>query len=1013
MPDTGRPTCPIHLFRRRDAGTSNWYQALPTTAHVRRMARLVLPLLLAVAVATAAAQDVQPSTGILQEYNLTVWTEREGLQSPRVLAVAQTSDGYLWLGTMNGLIRFDGTTFTPWNAISSTPLPAGRVQGLDATPDGALWVAYFSGTIARVFGSTAVVHNTVTPATGGIVNAITADRSGVLWVAARSGLLRVEGGAFTRLGEPDGLPDGPVLNAYEDEQRNLWISSNTGIFRRRHGDARFEPVMSASYFDHRITVDHAGVAWITDPRRGFQRMGEPDTSGRAMTAGPLPGLGVQILSSKRGAMWVATLGQGLWRVRDPARPNAIEVLDAEQGMLNEVVRCLLEDREENIWIGTDYGLYRLSRNKLIPLQRLGVVRVVQADAEGVWVGTSTGLIHFEGTSRRTYTRELPSPFVSALHLDAHGALWIATDVGVVVRRAGAFHSVPIRGIEQLNRIYSMVVDDDERLWLADFNRGLFRTGPTGLEPVDLPNLDHRAVLSVHPDMERRLWVALSDGGLGFIARQPDGRFSFTRPEGMPSTTARLQAVVQQQPGDLWLITSDGAWHWTGDRVVSVSEANGLPSTQFTAGAFDADGSVWLGSGAGVLRLDPASVDLLSRNRRAKITYGYWDAYDGAAGMPVWFGTPAVTRDASGRLWFVTANGLSIAEPAHLRGTTTLPPVVIQSVSAGSKRVPFESNLVLPPRSSPIEIDYATVMLSAAHKVRFRYRLENFENEWTDAGTRRQAIFTNLPPGEYRFRVMAIATDGSSSESTATLPFVVRPAITQTPWFFAGLAIALSLVLWSAWRMRLQYVQQQFALVIHERIRMSREIHDTLLQSLIGVALQLDVLGSSDSVSEESRTALTRVRRELEEDIRETRQSIWNLRSPKLEHSDLASTLREAGRRIAAGAAVGVHVTVEGTPRRLRLDIEQEILRITEQALVNAVRHASASEVAVGLHFDPHAVRLTVTDNGRGFDLSQISGESNFHYGLASMRERAEELGGRFTLRTEPGRGTAIEASVPA
>ncbi|MGC4081149.1 MAG: triple tyrosine motif-containing protein [Vicinamibacterales bacterium] len=322
----------------------------------------------------------------------------------------------------------------------------------------------------------------------------------------------------------------------------------------------------------------------------------------------------------------------------------------------------------------------------------------------------------------------------------------------------------------------------------------------------------------------------------------------------------------------------------------------------------------------------------------------------------------------------------------------------------------ESDLVLPPRSSPIEIDYATVMLSAAHKVRFRYRLENFEQEWTDAGTRRQALFTNLPPGDYRFRVMAIATDGSSSESTATLRFTVRPAFTQTPWFFAGLGLLLTLALWSAWRMRLRYVQRQFALVINERIRMSREIHDTLLQSLIGVALQLDVLGAS--ASDETRGALTRARRELEEDIRETRQSIWNLRSPKLEQSDLASLLREAGRRIAAGAPVQMRVTVDGTPRRVRLDVEQQVLRIGEQAMVNAVRHASASEVDVHLRFEDRAVSLTVTDNGRGFDQHHISGESNFHFGLASMRERAEELGGRFSLRSEPGRGTAVEAVVP-
>ncbi len=946
------------------------------------------------------------------EYNLTSWTERDGLRAPRIRALAQTPDGYLWIGTTDGLVRFDGFSFAGWETIGSGDLPRSRVVSLSMHVDGSLWVAFFTGTVARITGLRATVFDVAGAA--GAINALVTDRNGAVWIAARTGLLHFDGQQATRTPKSEGLPDGPVINAYQDADGTLWITLNTGIFRRRPGATSFEPVMPASYFDHRITVDRNRGLWITDPRRGFRRMPAIDGQTAAQPSS-LAGLGVQILQSKRSGMWVATLGQGVWWIRDEAHLDQIDVLGESEGLLNDVVRVLLEDRDENIWVGTDYGLYRLSRNKLIPIKHLGVARVVQADETGVWVGTSNGLVRFEGTGERVYGQqgELPSPFISALHRDAAGALWVATDHGVAVARNGRFEPFPIQGIERRKRIYSMSVEDVGDLWLADFNRGLFRTTPAGLQPVDVPPLlDHRAVLSVHGDLEGRMWLALSDGRIGFVTRA-DGALRFTVLAAPPRANARLYAVIQERHGDVWLLTSAGVWHYAEGRIIALDDSNGLPASTVTSAAFDTQGDVWLGTPSGVVRMERDDIAQVSGDPAARVPYGLWDTYDGAAGMPVWLGSPGVSRDPTGRLWFVTSNGISIVDPARLDAATSIPPVLIQSLSVGSTRRPLDGPLKLPPRSSPIEIDYATVMLSAAHKVRFQYRLDNFDDAWTDAGSRRQALFTNLPPGDYTFRVMAVATDGSSSESSATLRFTITPAFTQTSWFYAGLAMLLLLTLWQAWRLRLRYAQRQFALVINERIRMSREIHDTLLQSLIGTALQLEILSTSEAASDETRNTLTRVRRELEDDIRETRQSIWNLRSPRLDRSDLASLVREAGSRITSGVPARLNVTVSGAARRLKPDVEQQLLRIAEQAIVNAVRHASASEVDVGLEFTAGSVRLSVSDNGRGFDPSQTVPDSNLHYGLASMKGRAEEMGARFALRSELGRGTTVETTVEA
>jgi signal transduction histidine kinase/ligand-binding sensor domain-containing protein len=973
---------------------------------------LALSLFIASGSGAAAETDAtQSPTSILEDYNVTVWTEREGLSSTRVIALAQTPDGYLWLGTVDGLIRFDGTSFEQWNAIGSPELPVSRVAGLSVHADGSLWVGYTEGQVARVTGVRATVFDRMAAATGGTINALATGRDGRVWIGGRTGLLRFDGLEFRPISPSDGLPEGPVLNTFEDHDGTLWITLNTGIFRRTLGAVSFVPFMSASYFGHRVTVDRDSSVWVTDPRRGFKRVAvEGPRAGSRV--GPIAGLGVQVLHSRLGAIWIATLGQGLWRLRSPDRLDDVEVLTSSQGLLNEVVRCLAEDREGNIWVGTDYGLLRLSRNKLIPVQRLGVVRVVQADGADMWVGTSNGLLRLDGATRRMlgHPGGLPWSFVSALHLDGTGALWIATDRGIVRHRKGRFQPVPIKGIERLNRLYSMTLDTRGRLWLADFNRGLFIAAGGRLEPASVPGLDHRSVLGVHPDGEGRFWLSSSDGRVGFVEDVP-GVQRFTALRLPPGLSARLNSVIQARAGEVWLLTSAGVWHYRDGQLTIVNEKNGLPSAQIDSGAMDDSGNAWLGTSAGVVRMDHDDVDRVAANPNARVTFGLWDTYDGAAGYPLWLGRPGVARDPKGRFWFVTTNGLSIADPRRLQNATTIPPVIIKSIAAGSTRLGPDEDLTFPPRSSPVEINYSTVMLSETHKMRFRYRLENFENQWTEAGSRRQALLMNLPPGSYTFRVMAVSNDGSATESSATARFVVRPALTQTPWFFIGLSLLLALGLWQAWQARLRREQHQVAMVINERLRMSREIHDTLLQSLVGVALQLDVLSGADTVSDEARAALIRSRREVEDNIRNARQTIWNLRSPRLQHTDIAALVNEAGQRITSGTTARFGMSVQGAAKRLSADAEQQLLRITEQAIVNAVRHGSASDVHVTIAFSDRQVRIDVRDNGCGFNLTDVSGESNLHFGIASMQERTREVGGQFSLHSEPGQGTTVTVLV--
>jgi signal transduction histidine kinase len=332
--------------------------------------------------------------------------------------------------------------------------------------------------------------------------------------------------------------------------------------------------------------------------------------------------------------------------------------------------------------------------------------------------------------------------------------------------------------------------------------------------------------------------------------------------------------------------------------------------------------------------------------------------------------------------------------------------------ADARRLKPIRNLSLPPLTSTIEIDYSAVTFSSPRKVRYRYRLDGFDREWREVGSRRDALYTNLPPGRYRFRVAAANNEKGFGVEAATIDFAILPTFYQTAWFYAACGLTLILAIWLVWGLRVRHLHREFSLVLGERVRVSREIHDTLLQSLVGVALQLDALSEAASPIDSLKEALATTRREVEEYIRETRQSIWNLRSPKLDRGDLAAALRQTGDRVTSGTPVQFTLTATGQTRRLDTNVEQQLLRIGEQAVLNSVRHANATQVHLKLQYDGDAVLLRVSDNGRGFDATELDGEHSHHYGLIGMKERTQQAGGELSIVTHPGGGTAVEIVIP-
>jgi signal transduction histidine kinase len=365
------------------------------------------------------------------------------------------------------------------------------------------------------------------------------------------------------------------------------------------------------------------------------------------------------------------------------------------------------------------------------------------------------------------------------------------------------------------------------------------------------------------------------------------------------------------------------------------------------------------------------------------------------------------------LWFVTTRGLTIVDPRLL--STRRPPihVDIEGVAADDRPVNFRAAIALPPGTNKLQVDYTAPNLTFPLKTHFRYRLEGFDADWIDAGTRRQALYTNLPARVYRFRVMADDEEGNWLESDVAWNFSIRPMFYQTVWFDAICLIALAGIMWAAWEVRVRQLRREFSLVLGERVRLSQELHDTLLQSLVGVALQFDAVSKDlDSSPATAKALVVRIREQVEEYIREARRSIWALRSPALDARNLTEALQEAGERAASGNPVQFTFTASGVPSRYPADVEHQLLRIGQEAVLNAVHHAHARQIRMDLQYRDNALALRVSDDGIGFDPDRRRDVAVDHYGITTMRERAQQIGGAMTIESARENGTVIEIVVP-
>jgi signal transduction histidine kinase/ligand-binding sensor domain-containing protein len=973
-----------------------------------RLTSVFAVLGLAVTVLPPVAADAAERRDPFKDYTTEYWSARHGLGSSRIFAITQDQVGYLWLGTEGGLVRFDGVRFVRWLA-----LPEATVTALCNGRDGSLWVGFgnANGGISRIrngkidhYGEPQGILSSAT------VVFLLEDRTGTIWAGKRDGLYRFQRNRWERMHEEHGLPDARPYAGYEDNHGNLWFGTSVGVIRRLKDEDRFEFVDPARNIQM-FTEDASGAVWRADSVDGFALVGSKQSAPKSFH-----GNGVRVLYDRRGDLWVGTGTEGLWKVRRHPSPQAasIERITIRDGLSSDTVRSLFEDREGNVWVGTEAGLHRFTPSAVTSITNVGSRPIVSASSDGgAWVGSTTGLTQFDAERRRQHGQQLGvrGPETTAMYTDRSGTLWVATPGGVVRRVAGRWVPVVLGGTARRWGIGSLATDSRGTLWLCDQDDGIFYWTAGKLTAfVPPPEVTDSKANFVYVDRRDRVWMSFAGGGL--LVLRPDGQHDlYTHKDGLGRY---VMAIYEDQHDAVWVGGTHGLSRFRGGRLETITRQDGLPGFGIFGIVEDADENLWLGVSSGIVRLSRPEFEVAAAAHSAQLKYELLDTSDGLAGVPLWFGgLPTATQTTDGKLWFVTGGGITVVDPRDFRRSATSIPARIERVTADDQPVDFTQGAVLPAGMSKLLIEYTAINLTSPTKLHFRHRLEGVDANWVADESGRSAVYAKLPPGHYTFRAVATDIAGAWNESTAELQVSISPTFYQTRWFVALCTVSVALAMWLVWRIRLRQVRREFSSVLAERSRMSREIHDTLLQGMVGMTLQLDVLSHSLGASAgEAAQRLTRMRRQLEEYIRETRQSIFDLRSQTLQRRELSAALRETAERLLGDSAARFELIVSGDPSRCSQKVEEQLARIGREALVNAVRHADASRIQLTLQYHHNAIVLCVADDGRGFDLKNAPHATDGHVGLLSMQERAEQVGGYVRVNTSIGAGTEVQAVVP-
>jgi len=988
--------------------TARWWLTISSICPEGKSAGRGYRWLAAIALSVSLAPPayaLNPSR-LLQQYIRNRWTEEQGYPGGAVHALAETPDGYLWIGGQKGLVRFDGLDFQLFDHANTPAIPESAVLDLAVDAQGALWIRL-----------------------------------------ENRELVRYHGGAFD-----------PVLNSSgytamsQGANHDVILERPFRFVHIRNGSLDAVDSPAAGLLVISVAQTRDGTIWTGTRDTGLYG----STAGRVFEPSGVPDRKVNCLLATGDTLWAGTdRGLAKWNGTRFTQDGVPAVLRRTQ------VLTMAEDRDSNLWLGTSHGLLRIASSGTspadqLPGKRIGPVSALFEDREGdLWVGSSQGIERYRDSVFLTYPPAVAgsSEDGGPVYVDPAGHTWHAPPTGgLYLLEGAAWRPVTAAGLN--NDVVYSIDGGPDGIWVGRQSGGLthlrIENGAPQAETFTAADgLAHGSIYSVHCSRDGAVWAGSLDSG---VSRIRDGRITtYTSSGGLASNT--ISAIAEGPGGAMWFATPNGLEEFVRDQWKRLASDSDLPPGRINCLTVDSSGILWIGTDNGIAYLrggvariprdlpqsandpilgiaddgrdglwiaTPRSVARLSRSHLLGQAAGAGPVrtFGSADGIPLPEGVRrdrSVVNDAAGRIWFSLGRGVSVVDAGRLNPAPAPAIVHIESVTVDGNPLNPGAPLKIRAGGQRIRFHYVGLSLAVPERVRYRYRLDSFDRGWSEPTALRETVYTNLAAGSYRFRVIASNSEGIWNSAESSVGLEVIPAVWQTFWFRGLVVLACGLLSLAVYRMRLRRVTRQLAIRYEERLaertRIGQELHDTLLQGLLAASMQLHVAVEALPAESPSRKQFGRVLAMMRQVVNESRNAVRGLRSSDASARDLHSAFSRVSEEFVAAESVEFRIVVDGETRPLSPLIRDEVYRIGREALVNAFRHSGSSTIEMQICYSAD-LRLSVRDQGRGIDQEILRSGRDGHFGLVGMRERAEGIGAQLKMWSRAQAGTEVLLTVP-
>ena len=946
----------------------------------------------------------------LTQYVHRTWQTPEGLSQTSVYSVTQTHDGYLWIGTQSGVLRFDGVEFNPVRALQANSLGDAWVRSMVEDGSGRLWIVTNDYQLIRVSGSKVKVFSEEDGLPTQYFSCLVRGTGDDVWACTPTGLVHFLGDKFEVHESPaqigrrpdtgcrasDGkiwMAGGDLLTTWDGVQFSritlksvtgnlemrallcttdeVWIGTGKGLVHYTAGGERLytsrdgvadDPILC-------LAAGRDGTVWV-GTRNGFSRVRKGSIETYSYRDGLSQNTVYWLFEDREGSLWVATRN-GLNQFLEGAATR----YSSAEGLPSNNPGPVFQDHQGTLWAGSlDGGLSRLSGNAFTPLKALArqPVSVLAEDSSGsLWAGTNAGAFRLQdGQVKEIYTtaQGLPANRIRCIFRNHAGKLWVGTDKGPAVFENGRFVQISELKQELSVPISAIGETPDGAMLLAAARESVYRYAGgslTKLEQIPRVLTPVQDINAIYTDPDGVVWMGMNGLGLAMLR---DGK------------------------------------------LIRIRVKDGLFDGEISGFVLDAQDRLWMACGKGFFWVDRK--DLL-KFADGKITKFASTPYSPLDGLRTIQGTPGVqpggVRTADGRLWFSATGWLLAFAPRLGTRPGAIPPVAIENVIIDGQPVDPADVRTLGPGRSNVEFEYAALTYLSPQRVTYSYMLEGYDRGWTNAGGRRQAFYTNLPPGKFRFHVVACGAFVNCNETGSTFYFEVAPFFYQRIWFLPLCLAVIGLLVWLVYQFRVEQLRSRFALILAERSRIARELHDTLIQGFSGITMQLHAFTDRLSASED-RKALGEIISDAGICLQETRRSVAGLRGGTGSSSGLSTAVAEAARQLVQEHDIKLKLNLDDRRQELPAEVKYNLLCIVQEAITNSIKHSDARTIEVALASSANDLRLSVRDDGQGMSRDDGNGRMG-HYGIIGMKERASQIGAELEVASTPGRGTKVSVRV--